>query len=106
MPYIKRDIEDKILSLSKEYACILITAPRQVGKTTVLRQLMDDQREYVTLDDTEARSLAKLDPSMFFQPHTTPIMIDEVQYASQAVCHQFRKLYRFCPFRLHTEYLN
>ena len=44
MAYIKRDIEDKIISLSKEYSCILITGPRQVGKTTVLRQLMDDNR--------------------------------------------------------------
>ena len=32
MAYIKRDIEDKILALSKEYACILITGTRQVGK--------------------------------------------------------------------------
>ena len=44
MAYIKRDIEDKILALSKEYSCILITGPRQVGKTTVLMQLMDSNR--------------------------------------------------------------
>jgi len=47
MTYIKRDLEDKIVALSKEYSCILITGPRQVGKTTVLRQLMDD----VNLDE-------------------------------------------------------
>ena len=47
MPYIKRDLEDKIITLSKEYSCILITGPRQVGKTTVLRQFMDD----VNLDE-------------------------------------------------------
>lgn len=83
MAYIKRDIEDKIISLSKEYSCILITGPRQVGKTTVLRQLMDDNREYVTLDDMDERSLAKRDPAMFLQMHSTPIMIDEVQYAPE-----------------------
>lgn len=83
MAYIKRDIEEKILSLSKEYSCILITGPRQVGKTTVLHQLMDDSREYVTLDDMEERSLAKRDPAMFLQIHSTPIMIDEVQYAPE-----------------------
>ena len=45
MAYIRRDIEDKILALSREYSCILITGPRQVGKTTVLRRLMTaDQR--------------------------------------------------------------
>lgn len=83
MAYIKRDIEDKIISLSKEYSCILITGPRQVGKTTVLHQLMDDNREYVTLDDMDERSLAKRDPAMFLQIHSTPIMIDEVQYAPE-----------------------
>lgn len=83
MAYIKRDIEDKILTLSKEYSCILVTGPRQVGKTTVLRQLMNDDREYVTLDDMDERSLAKRDPAMFLQLHSTPIMIDEVQYAPE-----------------------
>lgn len=83
MAYIKRDIEEKILALTREYACILVTGPRQVGKTTVLRQLMEDDREYVTLDDMDERSLAKRDPAMFLQMHSTPIMIDEVQYAPE-----------------------
>ena len=83
MSYIKRDIENKISALSKEYACILITGPRQVGKTTVLRQLMSEDREYVTLDDMGERSLAKRDPAMFLQMHSAPIMIDEVQYAPE-----------------------
>ena len=78
MTYIKRDLEDKILSLSKEYSCILIMGPRQVGKTTVLRQLMDNNREYVTLDDLEERALAKRDPAMFLTMHSTPIMIDDL----------------------------
>lgn len=83
MNYIKRDIENKILALSEEYSCILITGPRQVGKTTVLRRLMTDDREYVTLDDMEERSLAKRDPAMFLQMHSAPVMIDEVQYAPE-----------------------
>ena len=83
MRYIKRDIEEKIRSLNAEYACILITGPRQVGKTTVLRAIMDDSRTYVTLDDMEERALAKRDPAMFLQLHDTPIFIDEVQYAPE-----------------------
>ena len=83
MAYIKRDMEEKIIALTKEYACILVTGPRQVGKTTVLRQLMTEDREYVTLDDMEERSLAKRDPTMFLQIHSAPIMIDEVQYAPE-----------------------
>lgn len=51
MEYIKRDLEDRIKALVEDYACILITGPRQVGKTTVLKNMMSDDREYVTLDD-------------------------------------------------------
>ena len=83
MGYIKRDLENKILTLSKEYACILITGPRQVGKTTVLKQLAAADREYVTLDDLEDRALAKRDPALFLQMHSLPIFIDEVQYAPE-----------------------
>lgn len=83
MSYIKRDIESKIISLTKEYPCILITGPRQVGKTTVLHHLMASDRNYVTLDDLEERKLAKTDPALFLQMHDLPLFIDEVQYAPE-----------------------
>ena len=83
MAYIRRDLEEKILSLSEEYSAILITGPRQVGKTTVLRQLMQENRTYVTLDDLEDRAMARNDPALFLQIHDRPILIDEVQYAPQ-----------------------
>lgn len=44
---------------------------------------MSDDREYVTLDDMDERSLSMRDPAMFLQIHSTPIMIDEVQYAPE-----------------------
>ena len=83
MKYIKRDMEAKIRSLAAEYACVLITGPRQVGKTTVLRSMMEENRTYVTLDDLEERALAKRDPALFLQMHELPIFIDEVQYAPE-----------------------
>lgn len=83
MEYIERDLENKILSLVEDYACILITGPRQVGKTTLLKKLMEADREYVTLDDLEERRLAKEDPALFLQMHSLPIFIDEVQYAPE-----------------------
>lgn len=83
MTYIRRDIESKILSLSEEYSAVLITGPRQVGKTTVLRRLMHENRTYVTLDDLEERAMAQNDPALFLQMHNRPILIDEVQYAPQ-----------------------
>lgn len=83
MAYINRDLEKKIKNTSKEYACILITGARQVGKSTILRQLMDEKREVVLLDDIEERKLASRDPELFFQMHSLPILIDEVQYAPE-----------------------
>ena len=86
MQYIKRHLEDKITSLSKSYSAILLTGPRQSGKTTMLRMLAEKEnigREYVTLDDLSLRDMAKNDPAMFFQLHKPPILIDEVQYAPE-----------------------
>ncbi len=83
MKYIKRDIENKIIALNQEYACLMITGPRQVGKSTVLEHLITPERHRVTLDDLQERSLAQQDPAMFLKLHGTPLMIDEVQYAPQ-----------------------
>ena len=76
MTYINRDLESKIISLSEEYSAILITGPRQVGKTTVLRRLTQENRTYVTLDDLEERAMAQNDPALFLQMHDRPILID------------------------------
>lgn len=86
MKYINRHLENKVLSLSKSYSAILVTGPRQSGKTTMLKQLTEKEdigREYVTLDDLNVREMAKNDPAMFFQLHQPPILIDEVQYAPE-----------------------
>jgi len=86
MNYIKRHLEEVVLKLSKSYSAILITGPRQAGKTTMLHTLSKKEnknREYVTLDDLNERTMAKNDPAMFFQIHKPPILIDEVQYAPE-----------------------
>lgn len=82
MKYILRDMEKVISELTKEYSCILITGPRQVGKSTMLEHI-DNARSKVTLDDIQERNLAKTDPEMFLKLHKTPILIDEVQYAPE-----------------------
>ena len=83
MAFIKRDLAKKIVELSDDYACILLTGPRQVGKTTLLRELMQENRNYVTLDDLDERRLAQTEPATFLAVHDTPLFIDEVQYAPQ-----------------------
>lgn len=86
MNYIPRAIEETFIRLSAEFPAILLTGPRQVGKTTMLEKLMREEnhgREYVTLDDLTEREMAKNDPKMFFQIHKPPVFIDEVQYAPE-----------------------
>lgn len=82
MNYIKRDMENLITNVTKEYSCILITGPRQVGKSTMLDHI-DSKRNKVTLDDLQERNLARTDPEMFLKLHKTPLIIDEVQYAPE-----------------------
>ena len=86
MGYIHRHMESRILELSKSYAAILLTGPRQAGKTTMLRALAEREnigREYVSLDDLNVRDMAKNDPALFLQLHKPPVLIDEVQYAPE-----------------------
>lgn len=79
---IKRNLEKTIEELSKHFPVILLTGPRQVGKTTLLKSMQKD-RNYVTLDDLEQRNLAKNDPNLFLQINKPPIIIDEIQYAPE-----------------------
>jgi predicted AAA+ superfamily ATPase len=84
MDYLKRDLERKFLNANAFFKAVLVTGARQVGKTTMLRHLAEEEnRTYVTLDDIAVRDLAKRDPALFFQMHKPPIIIDEVQYAPE-----------------------
>lgn len=84
MNYITRNLENVVNQVTKEYPVVLVTGPRQVGKTTMLQKLMEGtDRGYVTLDDLNERNIAKTDPELFLQLHKPPILIDEVQYAPE-----------------------
>ena len=84
MSYIRRSLEKIVLQVTKEYPVLLLSGPRQVGKTTMLKKLMEGtERNYVSLDDLQERELARTDPELFLQLHKPPILIDEVQYAPE-----------------------
>ena len=82
MDYIQRTVEKSIKKVSKTFPVVLITGPRQVGKTTVLREC-DKKRKYVSLDDVNLRLLAKESPKLFLERFTPPVLIDEIQYAPE-----------------------
>ena len=81
--YFHRSMESAWLQAAEHFPVLLLTGPRQVGKTTMLRQLCGADRSYVTLDDMTARGLARHDPALFLQQYPPPVLIDEVQYAPE-----------------------
>ncbi len=78
---IKREIEKKFKNLSKQRKVILLTGARQVGKSTLVKEIKEKERTYVTLDDLNLRELAQNDPQLFLLNYKRPLIIDEVQYA-------------------------
>lgn len=79
--YIKRTIEETINKVAEEFPVIVISGARQVGKSTMLQMIKDENMNYVTLDDLDARNLALSDPKYFLEQHSYPLLIDEIQYA-------------------------
>jgi len=78
--YYHRQLEKTILKAAGEFACITLYGARQTGKSTMVRTLFDNI-EYVTLDSSRERALAKQDPELFLESHGTPLIIDEIQKA-------------------------
>lgn len=81
--YINRHIEAVIKKAENNFKVLLITGPRQVGKTTLLKHLFKDKYNFITLDDIIALNLAKDDPRLFFENYPLPLIIDEVQQAPE-----------------------
>ena len=62
---------------------LIVTGPRQVGKTTLLTRLAREDRKIVSLDNPTIRAFAKTEPELFLQRYAPPVLIDEVQYAPE-----------------------
>jgi len=81
--YLPRALEKEILDISEAFPVILVSGPRQAGKTTLLQHLAEKNRRYVSLDLTNNRELAKTAPRTFIETYPPPVLIDEVQYAPE-----------------------
>ena len=79
----QRTLTKTIKEISKSFPVLLLTGPRQVGKTTLFEMCSTQKMQYVTLDDLDVRQMAQNDPGLFIQTYKTPLIIDEVQYAPQ-----------------------
>lgn len=85
--YLHRTLGTPLADARGQLPVLLVTGPRQVGKTTLLQHAAEPQRRYVTLDDPQARELAKGDPGLFLQRFAPPVLIDEIQYAPELLPH-------------------
>ena len=80
MKYIKRSAQELIEKQDKLFKDILITGARNVGKTTMLKNMKPDIN-YITLDDLLLNQSALEDPDLFIKSNKPPVIIDEIQYA-------------------------
>lgn len=78
--YINRDLEKIIVEASEYYSVITVTGPRQSGKSTLLKHLFPDYKEY-SMKDVHIRDFALNDPVAFLNQTTDGMFIDEIQKA-------------------------
>jgi predicted AAA+ superfamily ATPase len=81
--YKERTIQNEIMRISRNFKTLLLTGPRQVGKTTLLTHAAETSRKYVSLDNPEDLHRAKTDPKGFLDIYAPPVIIDEIQYAPE-----------------------
>ena len=81
--YYERTIEPAIKKISETFPVLIVTGPRQVGKTTLLTKIAEKERKIVSLDNPTIRAFAKTEPELFLQRYAPPVLIDEIQYAPE-----------------------
>jgi len=84
MADLERTLHPVLENTAKGFRVILLNGQRQTGKTTLLKNIAKGtKRGYVSLDDMNARKLARADPELFIGQNPPPVIIDEVQYAPE-----------------------
>ena len=79
--YIPRALEPVIRKAAAEFPAVVLTGPRQSGKTTLLKHVFGEASGYVSLEPPDVRAAAAADPRGFLEMHPAPVIFDEVQYA-------------------------
>ena len=80
-PYVKRSLEPVVEQAAREFPAVVLTGPRQSGKTTLLQHVFGQQYRYISLDLPDVRAAAVTDPRGFLEQYPPPVIFDEVQHA-------------------------
>jgi len=82
MKYVARAIEPELKKAVRQFPVLVLTGPRQTGKSTLLKHLFKKYK-YLTFDDPSLRYSAKKDPGLFIENLGLPVILDEIQYAPE-----------------------
>jgi uncharacterized protein len=85
--YVPRGLRTPLLSALETFPAVLVTGPRQAGKTTLLRVELADRADFVTLDDPLERAFALEDPNGFLDRFQRPLVVDEIQQLPELLPH-------------------
>ena len=77
--YIVRSLESVLTTAATEFPAVVLTGPRQSGKTTVLKHVFGNEYRYVSLELPDVRTFAIEDPRGFLATHPAPVILDEIQ---------------------------
>jgi predicted AAA+ superfamily ATPase len=81
--YLKRSLELVLSRAAAEFPAVVLTGPRQSGKTTLFQHLFGETHGYISLELPDVRASAAADPRGFLQLRPPPVILDEVQYAPE-----------------------
>lgn len=77
-----RTLGEVLRKAARMFSAVVVTGPRQSGKTTLVRRLFPDHA-YCSLDDPLVIDQARRDPALLFTRFPPPVVLDEIQYAPE-----------------------